>query len=396
VRKITLSKSGLNKLRSHQKELKISDVEDSLKSFAPGEWCWLVSGQDHWVAFVNPLIEDKFASIMVLEYVPANQLTSFSAENLISLKISTAFKKRLNFKGYQKGSRLFYGASDGLPGLIVDKFLNAAVIQINTAGLDRHRDLIKNLFEYMLNIKCYFLDHAKYREKEGLPVFEVEALPNLEIEENEIRYHLRSEVIQKVGFYYDHRENRKLMADLLLRLDTMPSLGLDLFSYAGAWGLNALKAGVREVDFVDQGNFERELQECLALNELSGRGKFFRADVFKFLDEKISQKKAYDLIMSDPPAFAKSSGQKDQALDGYTKLHRKVFKLAAPGAVCVFSSCTHYVGHEEFQKNVLDAANKENKKIQLLSCGMQGWDHPVSSLSERSNYIKSYIYILES
>lgn len=396
MRKITLSKSGLNKLRSQQKELKLNDVVDSLKSFAPGEWCWLVSGQDHWAAFVNPLIEEKFSSIQVLEHVPAEELTSFSAENFISVKISAAFKKRLNFKGHQKGARLFYGASDGLSGLIVDKFLNAAVIQINTAGLDRHRDLIKNLFEYMLNIKCYFLDNAKYREKEGLPVFEVEALPDLEIEENDLRYHLRSEVIQKVGFYYDHRENRKLMVDLLQRLDIMPSLGLDLFSYAGAWGMNALKAGVREVEFVDQGNFEREVGECLELNNFSDRGKFFRADVFKFLDEKISQKKVYDLIMSDPPAFAKSSGQKDQALEGYAKLHRKVFKLAAPGAICVFSSCTHYVSHDEFQKNVLDAASKENKRIQLLSCGMQAWDHPVSSLNDRSNYIKSYIYILES
>jgi 23S rRNA (cytosine1962-C5)-methyltransferase len=102
------------------------------------------------------------------------------------------------------------------------------------------------------------------------------------------------------------------------------------------------------------------------------------------------------MILCDPPAFAKSHLQKDQALEGYSKLHRKVIKASQPGALLVFSSCTHYVSHEEFQKNILEAAHKENRKIQLLLSGMQGWDHPVSSLSEKSNYIKCYFYLLES
>jgi 23S rRNA (cytosine1962-C5)-methyltransferase len=213
--------------------------------------------------------------------------------------------------------------------------------------------------------------------------------------ENGLTYHLPAEVIQKVGFYYDHRENRLQLRALLSRLGRVPERGVDLFCYAGSWGMNALKAGVRSMDFVDQGNFDETVLAALKHNGLGDTGAFHRGDVFKFLDDAVTSGKRYDLIICDPPAFAKSSLQKSQALDGYSKLHRKVLKAAAPGAVLALSSCTHYVDHDEFQKNVLDAAHRENKKVQLLYCGMQGWDHPVEYLGDRGNYIKSYFFILE-
>jgi 23S rRNA (cytosine1962-C5)-methyltransferase len=149
------------------------------------------------------------------------------------------------------------------------------------------------------------------------------------------------------------------------------------------------------VDFVDQGDFSAEVDKGLDLNNFQERGTFHRKDVFKFLDESFQEKNIYDAVFCDPPAFAKSAGQTNQALEGYTKLHRKVFKILSSKSLVVFSSCTHYVDHDEFQKNILDAAVKENRNIQLIYSGMQGFDHPVKSLSDRSNYIKSYIYIVE-
>ncbi len=301
----------------------------------------------------------------------------------------------MKLKGYAEGSRLFYGNSDGVPGLIIDKFVNASIIQINSAGVDRFRDLIRQHVEELTQEKAYFLDNEKYREKEFLPRFEKEQHPALDVLENGLKYHLRSEIVQKVGFYYDHRENRLQMRSLIERFKLVPKQGLDLFCYAGAWGMNALASGVETVDFVDQGDFEVEMNESLKLNAFSGKGKFYRSDVFRFMDDALAKNQKYDLVMCDPPAFAKSSLQKVQALEGYTKLHRKVMRLAAPGALAVFSSCTHYVTHEEFQKNIVDAALKMGRKIQLVHVGMQGLDHPVNSLMDRANYIKSYFYILE-
>jgi 23S rRNA (cytosine1962-C5)-methyltransferase len=397
VRTLALAKSGLNKLRSHSTELKSQDLEDSIRSLTPGEWCFFSSsGPERWLGFVNPLIDDKFTSIHILQHLPSGESEFSTSEDFIRQQLGQAYAKRQRFTDYKSGARIVYGANDGLPGLIVDTFENASVIQINSAGLDIHRDFIKTSIAKLTGRSAFFLDNENYRSKESLPSFPKDVLPDLRISENELKFSLRSEVMQKVGFYYDHRENRRQLSALLKRLDRPLKSGVDLFCYAGAWGMASLRAGVEHVDFVDQGDLSQEIQTGLELNSFHDQGAFHRSDVFKFLDQKISERCFYDLVLCDPPAFAKSLSQKKEAMEGYSKLHRKVFKVAAPGAILSFSSCTHYVEHQEFQKNILDAAAKENKKVQLLYCGIQGWDHPVSSLEERSNYIKSYFYLMES
>ncbi len=393
MRTITLSKSGVNKLRSHHRELKHSDFDGPLRSLTPGEWCLMASVGMEWVGYINPLIDEKYICAYVISLDPEE--VNLSPEEMIKDRITKAFHRRRTFKGYEVNSRIFYGASDGLPGLIIDKFTNAVIIQINTAGIDRFRDIIKNHLENLTKASCYFLDNQKYRDKEGLPSFETVPLPDIMVNENDLKFKIRPAVLQKVGFYYDHRENRYHLRLLLSRLGREFKKGVDLFSYVGAWGMSALKAGVHELTFIDQSDLAFEVEEGLKMNGFEGRGRYQRGDVFSFLDHEITLKNKFDLILSDPPAFAKSALQKKQALDGYTKLHRKIFKLISPGGLVTFSSCTHYVTHGEFQKNILDAAEKEGKEIQLIFSGMQGWDHPIKSFEDRSNYIKSYFYVVE-
>jgi 23S rRNA (cytosine1962-C5)-methyltransferase len=396
LRSLSLSKSGINKIRSRQFELKVSDLEDSIKSMTPGEWCLVKTTQsENWLCFVNPLIDEKYPCVHVLTFVNEDNVKNYSLEMFISQKITDAFQKRLRFLGYESNSRIFYGVSDGLPGLIIDQFENASIIQINTAGVDRFRQLVKDEVEKITKKRSYFLDNEKYREKESLPIFSTEAVPDLVIFENQLTYKVRSAVIQKVGFYFDHRENRYQLINLLSRLSIKFKRGIDLFSYVGAWGLSALRGGVDEMHFVDQGDFQTEVNEALILNDFSDKGTYHRSDVFKFLDEEIRNKKFYDLVLCDPPAFAKSLLQKPQALEGYSKLHRKVFKIISSGGLAVFSSCTHYVNHDEFQKNILEASMRENRKIQLVFSGLQGFDHPINGHENRSNYIKSYFYLVE-
>lgn len=396
MRSLSLSKSGINKIRSNQFELKVSDFEDSLKSIPPGEWCFMPMGpQEIAIGFVNPMIEEKYSCAQVLAKMSLEAAKKFSIDEFIVQKIKMAQARRSRIKGYEKNARIFYGVSDGLPGLIIDQFENASIIQINTAGVDRYREVIRKTVQELMETEAYLLDNPKYREKEYLPTFNNQELPELHVLENGLHYRIRSEVLQKVGFYYDHRENRYQLMSLLDRINKKINTGLDLFSYAGAWGMSALKAGAQRVDFVDQGDFGVEVEEALRLNGYIGRGVFHRGDVFKFLDESVQQNNKYDLILCDPPAFAKSALHKPQALEGYSKLHRKVFKALAADGLVAFSSCTHYVSHEEFQKNILEAANKENRKIQLLYSGLQGMDHPIKSQDDRSNYIKSYFYIVE-
>jgi 23S rRNA (cytosine1962-C5)-methyltransferase len=398
LRTLTLAKSGLNKLRANQKELKHSDLDDSIKSVPPGEWCLLTHStlSTNYVCFINPLIDEKYSCVQIVGELSSTLKIAFDPEEMIKNKILSAFKKRQRYLGYEKGSRIFYGQSDGLPGLIIDQFLDKAIIQINTAGIDRYRNEIKDFIQDFTKTNAYFLDQKKSREKEALPFYENPPLPEIKIFENNLEFNLRSEVMQKVGFYYDHRENRSQLVRILQELNHNFKDGVDLFCYIGAWGLSALKAGLDKMIFVDQGDFLHEIDLGLEKNQFKNRGEYVRSDVFKYLDQAIAQGVKFDVILCDPPAFAKSLQQKDQALDGYSKLHRKVLKVASPGSLIAFSSCTHYVTHDEFQKNILDAAFKENKKIQLIYTGMQGWDHPIKSQLEKSNYIKSYFYLLES
>ncbi len=396
MRILNVSKSGLNKILARQFELKSSDFEDSINPIPPGEWCALkISDLEIGIAYVNPMVAEGFICAYLVEKIKRADLELFSVQECILKKIEKSFIKRKKYKDYIKNSRLFYGASDGLPGLIIDVFQNAAIIQINTAGIDRYRDLIKDQVEKLTEVSAYCLDNPKYREKESLPYFENSSVPELSISENGIKYKIRPEVLQKVGFYYDHRENRFQLMSLLSRLDLNFKSGVDLFCYVGAWGLCALRSRLEYCHFVDQGDFEIEVNQSLKLNDFESKGVFQRMDVFKFLDEEIKRNKKFDLILCDPPAFAKSALQKTQALEGYTKLHRKVFRVSSVGALVAFSSCTQYVNHEDFQRNILDAARKENRSLQLVYSGIQGFDHPMSSLMDRSNYIKSYFYIVE-
>jgi 23S rRNA (cytosine1962-C5)-methyltransferase len=398
MRSLTLSKNGLSKIRQHQRELRSTDVEESIKSLPPGEWCLIGHQQipQPYLGFVNAMVDDKYHSIHLLDAVDPKNFHQVQPVSYLEKKISAAIEKRKRLKDYKDHARLCYGPSDGLPGLVADRFGEVILVQINTAGMDIYRSDIRTYLEQITGARVVFLDNPKYREREFLPTFPGEAIPDILVNENGISFKLRSEVIQKVGFYYDHRENRYYLLNLLHRLQHSYQSALDLFCYAGAWGIYALKGGVEKCTFVDQGDFSQEVSTSLSLNSLENQGDFYRADVFKFLDECGIQKKQFDVILCDPPAFAKGAAQKSQALEGYTKLHRKVLKVASPGALVVFSSCTHYVSHEEFQKNILDSAHKEGRLIQLIHSGMQGLDHPVSSLADRSNYIKSYFYLLEN
>lgn len=305
-----------------------------------------------------------------------------------------ALRKRSLFSGYEKGARLIYGVSDDLTGIIVDKYEKYILLQINTAGMDRFRDVIHaELKASFPQHEVLFFDNEEYRKAEVLPLHEKnKLLEDLKISENGIEYLIKSDVVQKIGYYYDHRENRKKLHDLLLRTTLSKKTGLDLFSYVGSWGLHLLKAGVEHVEFVDQANMEEVTNRHLELNGFKGRGIFTRSDVFKYLDDAITKGKKFDVIVCDPPAFAKSEKNKAQAISGYEKLHLRAMRLLNDESLMVAASCTHYVNFEELDKTVKDAALKNNQKIHLLDLGVQGFDHPFSGLNDKGFYIKYLVY----
>jgi 23S rRNA (cytosine1962-C5)-methyltransferase len=395
-----LAKSSLKCVRG-ESELSASDVEEIPKGLIPGEWCTLVdkSAQKKYVAYVNPYA-DVFFKIKILKSsgwnFDHNQNESEVALLVLSELIKKAVDKRKLYSGYESGARLVYGASDGLPGLIVDKYQKYIFIQINTAGLDRFREQIKSLLsELHPNLEVIFFDNEEYRKAEVLPTHEKDKKDfDLEVSENNLSYKIPKDVVQKIGFYYDHRENRARLKTLLSKINIKKETGLDLFSYVGSWGLHLLSAGVKFVDFVDQANMQEAVVENLRLNNFKEQGQFVRADVFKFLDTAYADKKKYDVIVSDPPAFTKSEKNKAQAILGYEKLHLKAMRLLSDESIFVAASCTHYVDFSELDKTVQDAALKNGQKIQLIDMGVQGFDHPMKGFKDKGFYIKYLAFLV--
>lgn len=380
-------------------ELSANDVEEIPKGMTPGEWFCLNDGsaKKRYIAYVNPYTENFF-KIKILKPAHSQFNTQVderkvAEETLVEL-LEAALRRRKLFSGYENGARLVYGISDSMPGLIVDKYKKYILVQINTAGLDRFRDLIHSTIQKSFpEIKVLFFDNEEYRKAEVLPVHErAELETDLEVQENGLNYLIPKTIMQKIGYYYDHRENRNRLRNLLSRLNVKKENGLDLFSYVGSWGLHLLAAGVQHVEFVDQGQMGGAIEGNLALNGFSNRGNFLRADVFKFLDQAQAEGKKYDVIVSDPPAFTKSEKNKINAIQGYEKLHLKAMRLLKDEGLFVAASCTHYVSFEELDKTVQDSAFKNGQKLQMLDLGGQGFDHPMTGLKDKGFYIKYLVY----
>lgn len=382
----------------HRDEFYERELEDSVHSRTPGEWVKVIEGKSEapfLVAMANPTIQQGPSLRVLRSFNNEKELKSFKPENYITHSIDMALKKRAAFKFLEKGARLIYGAVDSLPGVIADEYVNCVLLQINTAGMDLYRDLIRDYLKEQTKKDVIFLDQQEYRKMEGLPVYDKEEIPDIEVEESGIKYIIPRNVMQKIGHYYDHRINRLKLRTWIEQYAGNLQSGVDLFCYSGSWGLNALSA--REdlkMEFVDQGDFSKTIDQNLELNNFKGRGTFTRADVFNWLKEKENEKQKFDLIISDPPAFSKTLKNKSKALGGYTKLHKSLAKLCSSGTILAIGSCTHGVTLEELDQTVVQGFWETGLKIQLVDIGIQGPDHTMTSLGERENYIKFLLYFV--
>jgi 23S rRNA (cytosine1962-C5)-methyltransferase len=401
VKELILKPKISNSILRNNIDLYQKDFSSIPKSCFPGEWVLIKEkGSDlSFVGYINPFVVSGPLVRVIEHYIGSeNEEEAKVAHKIILKNLITAINNRKLFKDYKAGMRLVHGSADHLPGLIIDQYQNATLIQINTAGLDRFRKEIKNFLESTFpEKKAYFHDSKKYRENEGLPEFPEEKFKDtLKVEENEFTYSLPANLMQKIGYYYDHRENRKKLELKIKELGVPLNSGLDLYCYMGSWGLHLLRGGVSHVTFVDQGNFMEQIPNNLEENNLKGRGTFIHSDVFRFLDDAHDRKEIYDVVVGDPPAFSKELKNVSKAQAGYQKLHRKVMKVLAPQALYAAASCTHNISFSDLAKSVYEASLKEGKTLQIIDVGVQGGDHPFFSFESREHYLKYILYIVRN
>ena len=292
--------------------------------------------------------------------------------------------------------RLAWSEADGLPGLVLDRYGDAAAAQLNTAGMDRLAGaLAEAIFDAVGVRSIVFRNDTATRALEGLPSGISHAGAALdapvEIVENGVRFLVDLGQGQKTGWFYDHRENRARVAALARGADV-----LDAYSYLGGFGLQAAAAGARSVLCLDRSEPALALgAEAARLNGLAGSCAFQRGEVFASLEAFARDGRSFDVVVCDPPAFVKSKKDLAAGLKGYRKLIRLAAACVRPGGFLFAASCSHQVDAGQFAEALRGALRGIRRNGRVLHRGGAGPDHPVHPFLPESAYLKSALLQLD-
>lgn len=294
--------------------------------------------------------------------------------------------------GFSDSCRVVFGESDGLPGLTVDKFADCLSFQIASLGMERWKPtLIALLVELLHPRGIYERNDLPVREKEGLPQLTGcvwGTVPDeLVIREHEAKMLVSIANGQKTGHFLDQQENRGR-----LRPYAPGSRVLDLCCCTGGFSIHAALYGAQSVEAVDASESALALvRRNAALNAVAERVTTTCADVFALVRQYVAEGRQFDLVICDPPAFAKSRKALDGAYRGYKELNLQCMKLLRPGGVLVSCSCSQFMTPELFLTMLRESAQDAGRDAQLLEMLMQSRDHPASLLAEQALYLKGYI-----
>jgi 23S rRNA (cytosine1962-C5)-methyltransferase len=363
----------------------IDTQKTSLKSFTAGEQVVVHSqtGKPLGIAYVNP------HSLISARFISRNTSVLLDRSLFVHrIKIALSLRERLFAKPYY---RLIFGESDLLPGVVVDRFNDILVVQITTAGVEQQRQALLEALEKVLKPRVILLrNDVKMRELEGLELYNEVVLGELSglatIEENDTLFQVDLQKGQKTGWFYDHRMNRARVQQY-----ARGKRVLDLFSYVGAWGLAAAKAGASEVFCVDASEQALDwLDASAAMNDFSNitsiQGNVF--DVLKHLRNELEK---FDIVIVDPPAFIKRKKDYKEGLNAYRRVNQMAMQLCTRDAILVSASCSHHLPAETLVQQIQGAARHLDRFAQILEQGHQSPDHPIHPALPETAYIKSFL-----
>lgn len=304
------------------------------------------------------------------------------------------FRNTLFDNSITNAYRLINGEGDGIPGLIIDKYSDALVIQIGTLGIEKLKDWLVDYLIKKLKPKTIFeKSQLPSRKEEGLSQFQAllygEDIQEIVAKENGLNFNIQIVEGQKTGFFLDHREMRSWVRELAKNKKV-----LNCFSYTGAFSVSAMAGGAKGVDSVDISDKAIEqVKTNYQLNrfDLSG-SNFLAKDVFQFLREDSLN---YDLIILDPPAFAKRQKDVIQACRGYKDINRIAMSKQPPGTMLLTASCSYHVNEELFQKILFQASLEAKRNVRIIGKHRIAKDHPINICHPESDYLKSFLLYIE-
>ena len=322
-------------------------------------------------------------------------------EDFYARRISSAYRMRMKIGLLHAGNntfRLIHGEGDHLPGLIIDMYGKTAVVQAHSVGMDGDKEKIVDALQRVLgkdNLEnIFYKSEGTLPFKAGIEADNDYLLGGQNVDpvalENGLRFNIDWLRGQKTGFFIDQRENRRLLEKYAAGKDV-----LNMFCYTGGFSVYALRGGARSVHSVDSSAKAVSLtDENIRLNfGEEPRHTSFSEDAFKFL--KASTANAYDLIVLDPPAFAKHRGAISNALQGYKRLNLAALEKIKQEGILFTFSCSQAINKEQFRLAVFSAAAISGRKVSILHQLTQPADHPINIYHPEGEYLKGLVLFVE-
>jgi 23S rRNA (cytosine1962-C5)-methyltransferase len=361
----------------------IAEAEDSVK---PGDIVTVFNSDRKFIGkgFINP------KSQIAIRLLTRKEDEVIDA-GFIRGRIEAAWIYRRKI-GYTENCRLVFGEADGLPALIIDKFGDYFVIQTLALGMDVWKPaIVEALREIFHTEKIYERNDVPVRELEGLEqkkgFLSAAFDPKIVIHENGIRFEVDLENGQKTGYFLDQQDNRRAIRHIVKDAEV-----LGAFCYTGSFELHAGHYGARSVLGIDISETAIiQAQRNAKLNGLENTVRFEALNAFDVLKKWSRESKKYDVLMLDPPAFAKSRENISKAVSGYKEINLRGMKLLRSGGFLVTSSCTNLVSPQVFLDTIRAAAKDAGKKIRQVVYQAQSPDHPIAWGLENTHYLKFLI-----
>jgi 23S rRNA (cytosine1962-C5)-methyltransferase len=312
---------------------------------------------------------------------------------LAHLKSAIQLRKSFFDDKITNAYRLVNGEGDFIPGLVIDKYADGLVIQISTLGMEKLKPLIINyLIQHLKPAFIYEKSNLPSRKEEGLEPHEKMIhgqSDSITILENGLKFLVSPEQGQKTGFFLDHRDMRQHIREL-----SKGKRVLNCFAYTGGFSIYAASGGATLVDSVDLSEIAMEFAEKNAeINQFSIPMNFYVSDVFQYLRESPLD---YDIVILDPPAFAKRQKDIIPACRGYKDINRIAMQKMPAGSLLLTSSCSYFVDEELFQKVVFQAAVEAKREVRIIGRHRLAVDHPLNIFHPEGDYLKSLLLYLVS
>jgi 23S rRNA (cytosine1962-C5)-methyltransferase len=360
----------------------IANEHTALSSFAPGEIARVVDAGRNPVglAYVNP-------NALICARILTRDVRATIDRAWFTARIRHALDLRESIYS-APFYRLLYGESDGVPGIVVDRYGDVCAVQLNTAGAIALREpFIAALTETIAPKGVLLRNAGSTRGLEGIEPLDQslgDVPDRVDVIENDMRIAAPLKTGQKTGYFFDQRDNRARLRRYVKPGDAV----LDVFSYVGAWAISALHAGAMSVTCVDQSEPALDFADQNARvigKEIDG----LAGDALEVMRGLAAEKRRYDVVILDPPALVKRRKDASAGERHYERLHEAALRLVREDGFLITASCSYHLSAERLQRIALDAAHTVGRRMQVLEHHGQAPDHPVHPAMPETEYLKA-------